>query len=141
MKNVILLLIFIDFLVIAALLVALYGFAVRSTLMKYGRIRPRRHDDRVPLTRNQERSIWVLVSVLFVAWFFFFLSLGYGETVGESTWKALLVAVAVTLLTPNQSYFGIFILLIYNSRKRRRAERAVRVEKAEEKQVGKDQGA
>ncbi len=123
MKNVILLLVFIDYLVIAALLVALYGFAVRSTLMKYGRIRPRRHDNRVPLTRKQERCIWVLISVLFVAWFFFFFSLGFGETVEESIWKALPVAVIVTLLTPNKSYFGIFVLLIYNYRNRKKAEK------------------
>ena len=123
MNNVILLLIFIDLLVIIGLLVALYGFAVRSTLMKYGRIRPRRHDDRVPLTRKQERCIWGLVSVLFVAWFFLFYSIGFGETMGETLWKSLLVAVAATLLTPNQSYFGIFILLLYNYRKRKKAEK------------------
>ena len=128
MNNVMLLLVFIDFLAIIALLVALYGFAVRSTMMKYGRIRPRRYDDRVPLTRNQERCVWVLVSVLFVAWFFFFYSLGFGETVGESIWKALLVAVVVTLLTPNKSYFGIFILLIYNYRKRKKVARAAQEE-------------
>ena len=128
MNNVMLLLVFIDFLAIIALLVALYGFAVRSTMMKYGRIRPRRHDDRVPLTRNQERCVWVLVSVLFVAWFFLFCSIGFGETVGESLWTALLVAVAATLLTPNQSYFGIFILLIYNCRKRKKAAQAEKEE-------------
>ena len=128
MNNVMLLLVFIDFLAIIALLVALYGFAVRSTMMKYGRIRPRRYDDRVPLTRNQERCVWVLVSVLFVAWFFFFYSLGFGEAVGESIWKALLVAVVITLLTPNKSYFGIFILLIYNYRKRKKVARAAQEE-------------
>lgn len=125
MENIKLLLAFISVILIVVLVAVLDWFAVGAILKKYGRIRPRRHDDRVPLTRNQEQCIWMLVSILFVAWFLLLFSFGLGETVGSSIWKSLLWACVVTLLTPNRSFFGIFILLIYNYRKRKKAKRII----------------
>ena len=131
MENIGLLLAFISVILIVVLVAVLDRFAVGTILKKYGRIRPRRHDNRIPLTRNQERCIWILISILFTAWFLLFFSFGLGETVGSSVWKSLLLAGVVTLLTPNRSFFGVFILLIYNYQKRKKAEKAAREQRTE----------